>query len=75
MIFIKFCKYVDESIFAEENRGGAFVNQAFINEFCKKHAVSENALLKDMGINLNRASKENYPHVKRRSCDKTLCCH
>ena len=55
-IFIKFCKYVDESIFPKENRGESIafiVDQAFIDEFCKKHAVSENALLRDVRLNLN----------------------
>lgn len=66
-IFIKFCKYVDESIFPKENRGESIafiVDQAFIDEFCKKHAVSENALLRDVRLNLNRVSKENHLHVK-----------
>ena len=66
-IFIKFCKYVDESIFPKENRGESIafiVDQAFIDDFCKKHAVSENALLKDVRINLNRTSKENHLHIK-----------
>ena len=66
-IFIKFCKYVDESIFPKENRGESIafiVDQAFIDEFCKKHAVSENALLRDVRLNLNIVSKENHLHVK-----------
>ena len=50
--FIKFCKYVDESIFPKENIA-FIVDQAFIDEFCKKHAVSENALLRDVRLNLN----------------------
>ena len=66
-LFIKFCKYVDESIFPKENRGESvafIVDQAFIDDFCKKHSVSEDALLKDVKINLNRTSKDNHLHVK-----------
>lgn len=66
-LFIKFCKYVDESIFPKEDRGESvafIVDQAFIDDFCKKHSVSEDALLKDVKINLSRTSKENHLHVK-----------
>ena len=65
-LFIKFCKFVDESIFPKENRGESvafIVDLAFIDDFCKKHSVSEDALLKDVKINLNRTSKDNHLHV------------
>lgn len=38
-IFIQFCKYVDESIFTEENRGekvAFIVDRTFIDDFCKE---------------------------------------
>lgn len=66
-LFIKFCKYVDESIFPKENRGESvafIVDQTFIDDFCKKHFVSEEALLIDVRINFNKTSKANHLHVK-----------
>ena len=47
-IFRTFCKYVDERIFPEENTGTyvAFViDQAFIDEFCKIHSLTESNLM------------------------------
>lgn len=66
-LFMQFCKYVDESIFLKENRGESvafIIDQAFIDDFCKKFLVSEDALLKDVRLNLNRASKNNHLHIK-----------
>lgn len=47
-IFKEFCKFVDERIFPKENMGTyvAFVvDQAFIDEFCKIHSISEDSLM------------------------------
>lgn len=47
-IFKAFCNYVDERIFPEENSGTyvAFVvDQAFIDDFCKIHSISESLLM------------------------------
>lgn len=66
-IFIQFCKYVDESIFTEENRGekvAFIVDRAFIDDFCKKYSTSEEALMKEVRTNLRRVSKVNHLHVK-----------
>lgn len=57
-IFREFCKYVDERIFPEENMGTyvAFVvDQAFIDEFCKSHSITESYLMSAV-----RSSLYNY---------------
>ena len=47
-LFLQFCKFVDESIFPKENGGESvafIVDQAFIDDFCKKFSTSEDVLL------------------------------
>ena len=49
-IFYQFCKYVDETIFSDENRGAvvAFVvDQTFIDSFCRTHNTDEDKLMYD----------------------------
>ena len=51
-IFRAFCKFVDERIFPEENAGTyvAFVvDQAFIDDFCKLHSLTEATLMDAIG--------------------------
>lgn len=51
-IFRAFCKFVDERIFPEENAGTyvAFVvDQAFVDEFCKLHSLTEETLMDAVG--------------------------
>lgn len=48
----------------EERVSRSLSIKPLLMEFCKKHAVSENALLRDVRLNLNRVSKENHLHVK-----------
>ena len=46
--FTQFCKYVDEIIFSEENKGEVvafIVDQTFINDFCKEYHTKEGDLL------------------------------
>lgn len=46
--FTQFCKYVDEIIFSEENKGEVvafIVDQTFINDFCKEYHTTEGNLL------------------------------
>jgi len=66
-LFLQFCKYVDESIFAKENGGESvafIVDQAFIDDFCKKFSTSEDVLLKDVRLSLNGTWDLNHLHVK-----------
>lgn len=54
-IFSKFCKFVDETIFSEENVGSyvAFiVDSSFISKFCALNSVSEQDLLKSVRTDL-----------------------
>lgn len=66
-LFLQFCKYVDESIFPKENGGESvafIVDQAFIDEFCKKFSTSEDVLLKEVRLNMNNAWHLDHLHVK-----------
>lgn len=56
-IFNKFCKYVDDTFFSEENVGSyiAFViEQSFINEFCSSNNISEKELMNCVKKNLHK---------------------
>ena len=47
-IFRTFCHYVDEHIFSKENMGSYVsfvVDQSFVDDFCKEHCTTENALM------------------------------
>ncbi|MCM1302129.1 MAG: hypothetical protein NC250_08425 [Alistipes senegalensis] len=66
-LFLQFCKYVDESIFPKENGGESIafiVDQAFIDDFCKKFSTSEDVLLKNVRLGLNGTSHLDHLHVK-----------
>lgn len=66
-LFLQFCKYVDESIFPKENGGESIafiIDQAFIDEFCKNFSTSEEYLLKETRLNLNRIWHLDHLHVK-----------
>ena len=48
--FLKFCHYVDETIFSEENRGDVVrfvVDDEFMMRFCQKSGVSESDVMKE----------------------------
>ena len=50
-LFLKFCKYVDKTIFSKENVGETvafIVDQTFIDDFCKEAGVKEDVLLSDV---------------------------
>ena len=54
-IFNVFCKFVDERIFSEENKGAyvAFViDQTFIDDFCKVYKVKESRLMSAIRVYL-----------------------
>lgn len=56
-IFNKFCKYVDDSFFPEENVGSyiAFViEQSFIDEFCSSNNISETELMSSVKKNIHK---------------------
>lgn len=60
-IFNQFCKYVDEIIFSEENKGEVvafIVDQTFINDFCKEYHASEKELLYSARRTLYRVTRE-----------------
>lgn len=59
--FTQFCKYVDEIIFSEENKGEVvafIVDQTFINDFCKEYHTSEKDLLYSARRTLCRVARE-----------------
>lgn len=50
-LFLKFCKYVDKTIFSKENVGETvafIVDQTFIDDFCKEAGVKEDVLLSEV---------------------------
>ena len=54
-LFNTFCHYVDETIFSKENMGETVVfiiDQAYIDEFCKKYSVKEETLMQEVRLNL-----------------------
>lgn len=56
-LFNKFCNYVDNIFFSEENIGSyiAFVvDQSFINEFCSYNHISEKELMSSVKRNINK---------------------
>ncbi len=67
-LFLQFCKYVDESIFPQENGGESvafIVDQAFIDEFCKNFSTTEDVLLKEVRLNMmNNVWHLDHLHVK-----------
>lgn len=66
-IFTSFCKYVDETIFSKENSGediAFIVDQAFIDDFCKKSEISEKQLLNEVRWNLRKSASYGHLHVK-----------
>lgn len=59
--FTQFCKYVDETIFSEENKGEVvafIVDQTFINDFCKEYHTSEKDMLYSARRTLYRVARE-----------------
>lgn len=61
--FFRFCQYVDETIFSDENRGSvvAFVvDQTFIDDFCKKFQTTEKMLLFDTRLYLGRINNDPF---------------
>lgn len=66
-LFTLFCKHVDETIFPKENGGETvafIVDQAFIDDFCKKYSTSEDLLLREVKLNLSRSFNLNHLHIK-----------
>lgn len=62
-IFTQFCKYVDEIIFSEENKGKVvafIVDQTFINDFRKEYHTSEKDLLYSARRALYRVSRDPF---------------
>ncbi len=50
-LFLKFCKYVDKTIFSKESVGETvafIVDQTFIDDFCKEAGVKEDVLLSEV---------------------------
>lgn len=63
-LFDQFCRYVDETIFAKENMGDTvafIVDQAYIDEFCKKYSVKEETLMLEVKRNLYKCK---YDHLQ-----------
>lgn len=66
-LFTQFCEYVDETIFPKENGGETvafIVDQAFIDDFCKKYETSEKLLLREVRLNLFRTQYPSHLHIK-----------
>jgi len=66
-LFAKFCKYVDDTIFPKENSGETvafIIDQAFIDDFCKKEDISEKQLLNEVKWNLHKSAFYGALHVK-----------
>lgn len=66
-LFTQFCDYVDKTIFPKENGGETvafIVDQAFIDDFCKKFDTSEAILLREVRWNLDRTQYPNHLHIK-----------
>ena len=62
-IFRTFCHYVDEHIFSKENMGSYVsfvVDQSFVDDFCKEHCTTENALM--LSVRSNHR-KNYYDHL------------
>ena len=65
-IFCRFCKFIDDRIFSEENYGStvAFVvDKSLINEFCKKNEIREKDLMDAVFDNLYSYNR-NISHIK-----------
>lgn len=66
-LFTQFCEYVDKTIFPKENGGETvafIVDQAFIDDFCKKYNTSETMLLRDVRLNLHKTQYPSHLHIK-----------
>ena len=65
-LFSKFCQFIDERIFSEDNIGSSVafvVDKALINEFCKRNGVDEHELMHAVRYNLYLYSR-NITHIK-----------
>ena len=65
-LFSKFCQFIDERIFSEDNIGSSVafvVDKALINEFCKRNGVDEHELMHAVRYNLYSYSR-NITHIK-----------
>lgn len=66
-LFEHFCNHVDSTIFAKENMGemvAFIIDQAFIDDFCKKHSVSEKILMREVMHYIYRPASYGHLHVK-----------
>ena len=66
-LFTQFCEYVDETIFPKKNGGETvafIVDQAFIDDFCKKFNTSETMLLREVRLNLYSTRYPSHLHIK-----------
>ena len=71
-LFSKFCQFIDERIFSEDNMGSSVafvVDKALINEFCKRNGVDEYDLMYAV-----RYSLQKYLPHQRNSCHPIICC-
>ena len=65
-LYSKFCNFIDEQIFSEDNVGMSVsfvVDKALITEFCKKNCVTENTLMDAVRVHLYSYSKD-IKHIK-----------
>lgn len=65
-IFERFCNYIDNHIFTEDNMGTSVafvVDDSFINDFCKNNSISEKDLMQAVRRNLDTYSN-NITHIK-----------
>ena len=65
-LFSKFCQFIDERIFSEDNIGSSVafvVDKALINEFCRKNNIVERDLMNAVRHNLYSYSR-NISHIK-----------
>ena len=65
-LFSKFCQFIDERIFSEDNMGSSVafvVDKALINEFCKRNGVDEHDLMHSVRYSLYSYSR-NISHIK-----------
>lgn len=66
-LYDNFCNHVDKTIFSKDNMGECvafIIDQAFIEDFCKKYSTTEKNLMREVMHNIYRPAYYGHLHIK-----------